>query len=842
MVSAARGGYAVATVMRPCPHLLARLICACVAVLLGACAGTTSDFDRVAPPVRFLEVRETASWVEGFDDAWWPKIDAAYDEYNRTINEELIVQWDAFCTDAADERIRGQTPDKRRARVLWTRHLEVNRALGEREHDFADALLKALPREAEPFVRLLSARIAFRRATCALREPMQDLPGPLEVMRLVQRRRIPPGALELVTAAYARLASECDGVVRARANAYIDTCGDMEALFIARRQAELAEQGAVDDASRGQAKQVREDVEKASDGRTKEWERESLRLTERIRLALQREGRAFAQMLGDPEERSDYLDQLDFALHDGIRSAQGIEAFAKIARSVIIQSFRDDERQDKLLKALDDTVAIEIAAQRTARIALSSGSPAARKNAYEELQTVGDRIGKLVGDALEEQGGVWRVLERTPDVMARVQSADDAAEDVLNPPPEQPARPDIYVPPGRDRNLLLLIGSPLAPSALGALSERLNLDFASDSAFGEFAAGERMQLEESAQQIGRSILREFERLDPRNGDGSPSVRVARFMGKLAAIVSRQRALDSSANERALAEAARLAGIAVEDERVALARLELDLLLDVGVDKFVREGEPIAGVSPGAILSPFELSRVAARNADERATAEGVLMSRAEALRAAHRDLAREIRGNLAGFLTVAVERQSLLGAGDRWRPTLAGRDALELRFVLAREFRTVLGDAFADRYEQEIRELIAPGCEPVAPRALVELRRFAQDPRRKPSDPDWIARAQDRAVVQEMLKQCDERCKIALREFVTWRANWVRIGDYDGRDSWRQLERTAPRGWLIWSRCADAIDRAIAMSSVALDEATVEELGLHRFSVVIPRRMKPYFE
>ena len=828
--------------MRHCPHLLARVLVACLALLLGACAGTTSDFDRIAPPVRFLEIRETASWVEGFDDAWWPKIDAAYDEYNRTIDQELVAQWDAFCTDAADERLRGQTPDKRRARVMWTRYLEVNRALGEREHDFADALLKALPHEAEPFVRLLSTRIAFRRATCVLREPMQDLPGPLEVMRLVQRRRIPPAALELVAAAYARLASECDGVVRARANAYIDTCGDMEGLFVALRQAQLVEQGAVDDASRGQAIQARTSAEKASADRTKQWEQESLRLTERIRLALQREGRAFAQMLGDAEERSSYLDQLDFALHDGIRSARGIEAFARIARSVIIQRFNDEKRQAALLKELDGVVAAEIATQRTARIALSSGSPAARKRAYEQLQKVGDPVGELVGKALEEQGGVWRVLERTPDVMGRVQSADDAAEDVLNPPPEKPVRPDMYVPPGRDQNLLLLLGSPLAPSALGALSERLGLDFDSDSSLGELSARERMQLEDSARQTGRAILGEFERLDPRNGDGSPSSRVARFMGKLSAIISRQRALDSAANDRVFTEASRLAGVAPDDERVELARLELDLLLDVGIDRGSREGEPIAGVSPAAILNPFELARIAARNADERAAAEGILRMRAEALRAGHRVLAREIRSNLSEFLVVVVEMQSVLSAGNRWRPKLAGRDALELRLGLAREFRAVIGDAFADRYEQEIREIIAPGCEPVAPAAMVELKRLVEDPRGKSTDPDSVARAQDRLVVKELLEQCDERCTLALREFVTWRANWVRLGDYEGRDSWRQLERTAPRGWLIWSRCADAIDRAIAMSAVALDEATVEELGLHRFSVVIPRRMKPYFE
>ncbi|MEY5060502.1 MAG: hypothetical protein RIS45_423, partial [Planctomycetota bacterium] len=295
-------------------------------------------------------------------------------------------------------------------------------------------------------------------------------------------------------------------------------------------------------------------------------------------------------------------------------------------------------------------------------------------------------------------------------------------------------------------------------------------------------------------------------------------------------------------ERVLSEAARLAGVAPDDERIELTRLELDLLLDVGLDRDTHDAEPIAGASSAAVANPFEIARVAARTDDERAAAESVLLLHAEALRAAHRELAAEIRRNLAGFLEAAVEMQSVLRATDRWRPALAGGAAMRLRLELAAEFRAALGDGFADRYEDGLRELIAPQCEPKAPAAMVALQRFARDSAGDPNDPDWIARSQDRAVVEQLLAQSDERCTRALREFVAWRASWVRLGDYDGRDSWRQLERTAPRGWLLWSRCADAVDRAIAMSSVALDEATVEELGLRRFSVVIPKRIKPYFE
>jgi len=792
--------------------------------------------------MRFAALRETASWVEGFDDAWWPAIDAAYEAYDRSIDGELVARWDAFCADAADERIRGQTPDQRRARAMWSRYIEIDRALGERERAFADALMKDLPRAAAPFVELLAARSAFRRATGVLREPGQELPAPLEVMQLVQRRMIPAEALAAVTASYARLTGEAEAAVRQRANAYIETCGDMEAISIARREAEMAERNAPDEESRKKAIAARERHEKEGNGRTKQWEVESLRAVERLRLALQREGRAFAQMLGDPAVRSDYLDQLDFALHDGIRAAKGIDAFARIARATIVQVVPDGTERKDILARLDALVEQEVARQRTARVALSSASPAARRRAYEELQKTGDPVGELVGKVLQSQGGIWRVLERTPDVMAGVQSAEAAAAAILDPSPEPPAPPRPFVPPGRDRNLQLLFGSPLVPSSLAALSARLSLSPDAQRTLDALIEQESKELEEAVKGTGPAIMREFEKLDPRTSDASPKTGVARFMGKLSGIISRQRALDAAANERVLSEAARLAGVEPDDERIELTRLELDLLLDVGVDRDTRDSEPIAGASACAVLNPLELARIAARNEDERVAAEAILFLHAEALRAAHRDLVAEIRRNLAGFLEAAIEMQSVSRASDRWRPALAGGAAVRLRLALADEFRAALGDEFAARYEAELRDRVAPLCEPKASELVGGLERFARGAGGNPADPDWIVLADDRAVVDEWLAERTERRAESLRRFVAWRANWVRIGDYGDRDAWRQLERASPRGWMLHSRISDADERAIAMCAMALDPAASEELGLRRFAVVIPRRLKPYFE
>ena len=810
------------------PNLLARLLLAGLSVLLGACAGTTSDFDRIAPPMRFAQVRESASWVGGFDESWWPRIDAAYEAYDRSIDEELLSRWDAFCADASDERLRGQTPDARRARSMWSRHLEIDRALAQRERGFLDALGRSLPPEAEPFVGLLAARASLRRASGTLREPGQDLPGPLEVLQLVERRALAPDAVAAATAAYARLSAEAESAVRQRVAAYIETCAGMESILASQRAAELAERAAADDEARARAKSERERLDKEREARTAGWDGESRRIVERLRLALQREGRAFAQVLADPGPRSDYLDQLDFALHDGIRAARGIDAFARIARAAIIRSAAPGQATDEAIARLDSLVEQEIARQRTARIALSSGSPAARRRAYEELQKVGDPVGEFVGKALEANGGVWRVLERTPDVMAGAQSAEDAAASVIEPPPEPPEPPSGFVPPGRDRNLQLLFGSPLVPTALAALSARLGLSPDAQRALDALVGSESKSLEQSAAGNGPAVMDEFENLDPRRGDGAPRNNVSRFMGRLAGIVGRQRALDAAANERVLAEAARLAGVAPDDERIELTRLELDLYLEVGLDRETRQAEPIAGASAAAVANPFELARIAARSEGERASAEGVLLRRAEALRASHRALAAEIRRNLAGFLEVAIEMQSVPSAPDRWRPALAGREAVRLRLELVQELRLAIGEEFASRYESALRELVAPGCEPRPTPAVLALER--------------LSREDGREAVAEIVDRAHARRDEALREFVAWRAQWVRIGDYDGGEAWSQLERTAPRGWLLRSRASDAADRALAASAALLDDSTAAEIGLGRLPVAMPRRMKPYFD
>jgi hypothetical protein len=169
-----------------------------------------------------------------------------------------------------------------------------------------------------------------------------------------------------------------------------------------------------------------------------------------------------------------------------------------------------------------------------------------------------------------------------------------------------------------------------------------------------------------------------------------------------------------------------------------------------------------------------------------------------------------------------------------------GAAAARLRLRLAREFRVALGEDFAERYDARMRELVLQGADPRRPAAIAALERFASGAGLLPAD--RAATADDRAVVAELLAQAKERRVLALRELLEWRAEWIRLGDLRDRESWRELERVAPRGWLLRSRVADADERALAACAAALDGADAGELGLRAFPVVMPRRMRPFFE
>lgn len=813
---------------------------AALTAVLSACAGSTSDFDRVAPPVRFADIRETASWVGSFDPAWWSTIDAAYAEYDRSIDAELVASWDAFCADVAEERLRGKTPDARRARMLAGKYVQLDRQLDERERLFIAALERSLPRAAEPFVTLLGARVAFHRATGILRDPGQRLPAPLEVLQLVGRVPLVDAQIAVAASAYAKLASDGAVAARKRVQRYVEACKELEPILAELDAVDAAERTAPDDAARKALGESRERVGKERDAIVVALAKDSQRTLEVLRESLVREGRWFAQALSDPDRCSVYLEQLDFALFDGIRVAPGIEAFASIARNAIARALPEDA---KALEDLDALVEQEVARARTLRVALASGSPAARRQAYEALQKVGEPVGAFVDRKLKQHGGLWRVLERTVDVMAGVQSAEAAASLVLSPPPPEPTPPEPYVPPGRDRNLLILMGSPLPPVVIESLIERLRIGGEASLPLRERVRDETDALAKTGGATVDAIGDDFRELG-RVDQADRAAAVRRFLARLDGHVAGCRAQDEAATTRVLAEAARIAGVDADDDRVAIARLELDLMLEVGTDRDTREAETFAGVLPTAIVNPFDLMRTVARTDEERAAAEDLLLSRGDALRTAHRELASSIRRNLRDFMLELLRGGGFNGIDRNWRPKPAGVAAAQLRVQLVRDFSAAIGEDFAERYEAGMRGVVMAGADPMRPAAITALERFVAGAGALPGE--RAATADDRAVVRELLAQANERRTLALRALLEWRADWIRLGDFRDRDSWRELERVAPRGWLLRARASDADERALAACAAALEGADagagVRVLGLDRFPVVMPRRMRPFFE
>ncbi len=793
--------------------------------MLTACGGSQSELDRLATPLRFGELRETASWTPDFDPQWWKPIDAAYAEYDRSIDDALLARWDEFASDVAEERIRGQTPDLRRARKLVATHREIDRALAGREAAFLSALSHALPSEADGYVELVAARMAFHRASSMLREPGQRLPGPLEVMQLVGRSALSAAQVAEATAEYRRLATTAESIIRTRIQKYVELCGDLESIEAARND--------VDDNARKTSDAARE-------SRVKQWDGDAARGLEQLRLALLREGRQFALAIADAQRQSDFLEELDASLHDGMRSAPGMRAFCRIARIAIARAHPDDAA---VLADFDRTVEQELDRQRALRATLSSGSRDSRQAAYEALQHVGDPIGAIVDKQLKDRGGVWRVLERTADVRAGVQSAESAADAALAPQEPPPQEPEQFIVPGRDRNLQILLGCALEPQAFRALSERLQLTADAEREMKALYDRESTELEAVGREVSHAVGDDFQSLGKQTGAASPAAMINGFMARLAGHIGRMNSADRGANERLLAEAARLAGTDADDARIEITRLELQLLSDIGASRNAHDAEPLVGVLDAAIANPFELVRAVASSESERAAAEAVVMSHADELRAAHRAMQTAMRRNLRDFLIFAVESSGLRRAVARWRPELAGTAAAELRIQIARDLRVALGDAFADRYDARFRDTVAKGCEPRRTAAFAALDRYAAGA--GVPEADRLASADIRAVIAELLDGADDRRNAALRQFVEWRAHWVRIGDFGSPESWNELERVSPKGWILRARAADADERALAACEALLDfdGAPAQELrALRMFPVVAPRRMRPNFD
>ncbi len=788
------------------------------AVVLTACGPTATPLDRVAPPARFDALRETAAWCPDFDASWWPKIDAAYGEYDRALDELITARWDPLSVEVSVEREQGRLPDAKRARAQWGRYQQLMNELTERERGLIVALDSALPAEADAFLALLRARLEFRRHSGMLCDPNTRLPGPLEVLASVGRGTADGLIVEAATAAYARLAIEAREVARARVELFIDYC---EARSVGPKDATQ--------------------LDKAFQG-------DFARALERFRLALLRESTLFAQALADEPRRDEFLSQLDATLHDGVRSTAALRATWLVGRRMLE---RREKAEPSDLVAFDLVYERVCARQAQLRPLLHSGSKAARASAYRELVAIAAPLHAHIDEKLGK-GTAPRLDGKVDEVVAglrtdaQVADALLVAEDAEEKPAAEAPPPPLF--PGRNAGIQLLLGAPLREGTLLALAARVRVSAQSAPELAPMFLKARETLREATDAIGHDIETEIRDLGRSSDDAAHEAKVQRFMSFLRGKVERARALDRTANEQMLNEIARAAGVPIDDERVAIARTELQLLSEIGADRGIDEASGIAGLNAVSLVNPFEVVRSMGADEQQRAVSESIVFARADELLVAHREaralFERNVRSLLLALLRADLARRRNEATTEPpWRPALAGVAAADLRFQIAEDLRAAQGDFVARAYLTRLRELAEPEVQTRRAAAVMRLDRFAAG-----IGQGSIERAANedlRTVLAEHLDQADERANAALNAWMRWRSRWLGGG---ARSDWIELERTGPTGWLWLSRVKDADERAIAAcaASLAFDGAAQEAeeavRATREFPLRLPLRLRPNFD
>ena len=821
-----------------------RLLLAVLALLASACGPSPTRLDRIGPPVRFAQLRETASWCAGFDPEWWAIIDARYAAYDRALDAAVAARWGPFAAEVALERRQGRLPDGRSARAQWARHREITAELGALERSLIVDLDEKLPAEADAFLSLLAARLEFSRASAMFTEPGQVLPGPLEVLALNGRTPLAPEALAAATTAYRELSVAAAAAARELGEDFAALCAD-------RTDLDGAVARAVADGTDARAART------AQQERDRAHDRAMAESTERLRVALLRQGARLGAVIPEGERRDDYLSRLDAYLHEGVRSLPSLRAAWRIGRSLLARQEGVAEEQIAAFDRIYERIVVRDAELRPL---LASGSAEVRLDAYRQLVDIVIPMRDAFEEAFGRKSDVAdRVDLLTFAVTAGDMSPDRAADAILKARAEAegvvdgdadgsapPSEPPLF--PGRDRGMQLLLGAPLREGVIAACMARVRLPAEEARRLAPRIAAIRDELAAQTEMVPREIGEELRLLD-RGADLDAALRgIPRFMSSLRSKTERVRALDRAANERLLAEIARAARIPVDDERIAITRLEFELLAELGTDRPSGEAEGIGGLTPVALVNPFEVVRSMGADDSQRALAESIVHARGEALLAAHREartgLERNIRGLLGALLRGSAARQGAVVAEEApWRAALAGRSAADLRFAIADDLRASIGDFAAESYLARLREIAEPALEPVRAPAFVRLDRAAAGIGLGAAE--RAATEDTRVVIAELLDQADERRRDALLSTLRWRAAWLAVEPLESRDQWRELARSAPDGWLRLSRATDADERAFAACAALLVGSSDGAVAAHAagdFPLVLPMRLRPRFE
>ncbi len=786
-----------------------RGVSAALAVILGflfsGCDSDSSEFERIAMPVRFAQLRDTARWVPEFDPLWWTPIDEAYAEYDREIERIVAERWEPFLNELSTAPRSAGTLAADEVGTLRARGRSIDVALAAAEKAFIARLEDSLPPEASRFIELFAARVECARATAVWTDRGRPLPLPLEELSRVGVTTGDDAILASAVVVYRDVAREARRRSEERAKEYVAWVEDLAALDRART-------ALVQASSNGGGKQV-ERASKDIERRRNELRASRADATESLRVQLLKSGDGFAGAIADDSVRSEFVERLEADLHEGMSTTRTMEMYARLAERVLTRAHPDDSARLEEFRA---DVARGLELQRTRRVLLRSPDPAERKAAYQELARMPAQIIESAAKKLDrrlsrrlflqavrvdlgqidEEGAVAAVFGRDLPQVADTQRADAT---------------DVMTKAAKGAERLTFLGSALSPRVLATLAEALGLADEAKVEFDALVEAETARVatltEAEAERISAALdglgKDESIRSDDRRLRESIDGAMRAVRAGMASMLSRNR----EANARILDAAMRLAGQSEDDPAIVEARIELELLAHVGSRGLGQsagrqELERMAGVTVECYSNPFTVARLMDVTEGEREAAIALIGSRGDELVAAAREVRERMVANLGGFLRrMIVEDRSVFDGERGARPPLASANAVKLRFELVDELEAVLGRAVADAYEESWRGIEQSPLEP--PRSSQFERLEAR-----------VHRGVDDVLLDASLRAAiagaQENRRAASRAAHRWRASNVVMGSLRTDDDWRMANFSEPLGALLYSRIADADDRGVA--------------------------------
>lgn len=808
-------------------------------VLATGCAANQAEFERITPPVRFATLRETASWCPTFDHAWWEAIDAAYQAYDAQVELVCVQQWEPHAESATLAAQQQLKDGSRLPKQMWSAQKSVDAALQSAERALCNDIASRLPPTATPFVQLLSARIAFQRASALWVMPSQLMPGPLELLPLDGAF---PVSAELVTAAtdaYLRLAVEAQQHATRRTKLFL-------AYLDERMPYDNAEDVARTVGSDNSTKRTHatENAAAASNACRQRLVEARAHADELLRRAIMRENDIFANALTDATRRAEFLERSDAFLHEPIRSSQSLRALAAVGRRLL--ELRA-ETQPNEIEQFDVIVEQALRTHAEQRALLHANSTEVQRLAYESLSGVTgpmwDFLASRIGD-----DRLGRAEIATFSVTSKRVSAMDAADEAIaatqaQVAAEEVAQVDDVLNEVRDKGLRLFVGDPLSPRVCRETARRLNLSEAAALELETFRRDEIKRLCEATGSVAQRLDRFKSHIEERAlADVDDGVR--QFMRGLRQTAMQINGLDAAANARFLDYAARLAATNVDDARLDATRLELELLLIIGVDSGPNDFEGIVGVGAESLISPLEIAATMQVDDGVRLAVEEIIVRREDELLAAARDAKRELLENGTRFLRyLAIGGRAMEAKLPPWRAESAGLRAAALRFELAQDIRVALGSEVADEYIACFRQLTQSALEPVRSSQMAELAAFAAGNRMSPEQ--RAATQLVRASIASVLDTANAQRELAIAATHRWRSAWSLLGSLRARNDWADLAFRSPLGALLHSRITDGDERALAQATMILREDKTlsdTEASLHSFPLNPPRRFRPLFK